>query len=56
LTIFGLKLGVFLKNNVMMIIYAKICCVLNKNRQFVANFFGESIFKILTSVPGQAAS
>jgi hypothetical protein len=42
------KIGVFLKTDVMI----KIFPSLPKNANFFAEFFGETIFKIITSVPG----
>jgi hypothetical protein len=45
------KLAFFSKTNVM-IIFSKFSFVLSQKRQFFANFFGENILKIITSVPG----
>jgi hypothetical protein len=45
---FGEKFGVFVKNQCYDQNFAKTSSKLRKN----ANFFGENIFKIITSVPG----
>jgi hypothetical protein len=51
-TIFGEKIGVFLKNQCYDQNFAKISFVLSKKTPiFSADFFGENIFKIITSVP-----
>jgi hypothetical protein len=47
------KLASFSKTNVMITIFAKTSFVLRQKRHFFANFFGENILKIITSVPGQ---
>jgi hypothetical protein len=39
------KIGVFLKNNCYDKIFAKISCILSKNANFFAKFFGEKCFK-----------
>jgi hypothetical protein len=52
LPIFGEKIGVFLKTNVMIKILQKNCSILNKPRHFL-QIFGENTFKSITSVPGQ---
>jgi hypothetical protein len=53
LTIFGEKIGVFLKNQSYDQNFASISFVLSQKRQFFAIFFGENILKIITSVPGR---
>jgi hypothetical protein len=45
------KLAFFSKTNVMITIFAKTSSILNQKRHFFANFFGENILKIITSVP-----
>jgi hypothetical protein len=52
LTIFGEKIGVFLKNQCYDQNFAYFIFVLSKNTNFFAEFFGENILKIITSVPG----
>jgi hypothetical protein len=42
----------FSKINVMIKILHIISFVLSQKRHFLAEFFGENIFKIITSVPG----
>jgi hypothetical protein len=42
----------FRKTNVMIKFFSKFSFVLSQKRQFLANFFGENILKIITSVPG----
>jgi hypothetical protein len=54
LTIFGEKIGVFSKANVMIKFLHNLALFPVKNAKFVAEFFGENIFKIITSVPGNA--
>jgi hypothetical protein len=54
LTIFGDKIGVFLKTNVMINFIQNLALFSVKKRQFFAKFFGENIFKIITSVPDWA--
>jgi hypothetical protein len=49
---FGEKIGVFLKNQCYDQMFAKFSFVLSQKRQFFAEFFGENISKIITSVPG----
>jgi hypothetical protein len=44
LPIFGEKIGVFLKNQ-------KSSSSLSKKGQYFAKYFGDNIFKIITSVP-----
>jgi hypothetical protein len=51
LTIFGETIGVFLKNQCYDQNFAKFSFVLSQKRQFFTEFFGENIFKIITSVP-----
>jgi hypothetical protein len=51
LTIFDEKNGVFLKNQCCDQNFAYFSFVLSQKRQFFAEFFGENILKILTSVP-----
>jgi hypothetical protein len=51
ITIFGEKIGVFLKNQCYDHYFLqKIAVVWAKNAKFFAKFFGENIFKIITSV------
>jgi hypothetical protein len=51
-TIFGGKIGVFLKNQCSDQNFAQFTFVLSQKRQlFFAEKFGENIFKIITSVP-----
>jgi hypothetical protein len=46
------NIGVFFsKTNIMINFLNKVTLFLVKNANFVANFFGENIFKITTSVP-----
>jgi hypothetical protein len=45
ITIFGEKIGVFLKNQCCDQIFAQFSFVLSQKRQFFADFFGENIFK-----------
>jgi hypothetical protein len=45
------KLAFFLKTNVTITIFAKTSFVLSQNAIIFAKFFGENIFKIITSVP-----
>jgi hypothetical protein len=49
LTILGEKISVFLKNQSYDQIFAEFSFVLSQKRNFFANFFGENIFKIITS-------
>jgi hypothetical protein len=52
LAIFGEKIGVFLKNQCYdQFFFQKIRVVWAKNANIFAKFFGENIFKIITSVP-----
>jgi hypothetical protein len=52
-TIFWEKLAFFSKTNVMIKFLRYLhCIVLSQKLPFFANFFGENIFKITTSVPG----
>jgi hypothetical protein len=52
LTIFGEKIGVFLKKTNVMIKISHILALFGvKNATFFAEIFGENIFKIITSVP-----
>jgi hypothetical protein len=53
LPIFGEKIGVFSKSNVMITIFHKTKSSLSKKRHFSAKFFGENIFKIIISVPAR---
>jgi hypothetical protein len=46
------KLAFFSKTNVMITIFAKTSFVLSQKRQYFAEFFGEHLKKIITSVPG----
>jgi hypothetical protein len=55
LTIFGEKVAFFSKTNVMINILHKLALFWVKNANFFAEFFGENILKIITSVPGHAA-
>jgi hypothetical protein len=48
---FRQKIGVFLKNQCYDQNFAQFTLVLSQKRQFFAIFFGENIFKIITSVP-----
>jgi hypothetical protein len=43
LTIFGEKIGVFSKTNVMIKILHNLAFALSQKRQFFAEFFGENI-------------
>jgi hypothetical protein len=52
ITIFGEKMGVFLKNQCYDQKYSKFSFVLSKKPSFFAEIFGENIEKIITSVPG----
>jgi hypothetical protein len=52
LQIFGEKNGVFLKNQCYDQFFQKLALFWVKNANFFAKFFGENIFKIITSVPG----
>jgi hypothetical protein len=52
LPIYGEKNGVFSKTNVMIKVLQKSSSSLRKNINIFAKFFGENIFKIITSVPG----
>jgi hypothetical protein len=54
-TIFCEYIGVFLKNQCNDQIFAQSSFALSKKRQFLP-FFGENIFKIITSVPGRWTS
>jgi hypothetical protein len=47
-----LPIGVFLKTNVMIQILQKLDSILNKQCKSFCQFYGENIFKIITSVPG----
>jgi hypothetical protein len=49
---FRRKIGVFLKNQCYDHIFVKTSCSLSKNAVFFAEFFGENILKIITSVSG----
>jgi hypothetical protein len=51
ITIFGEKIGVFLKNQCCDKIFAQFSFVSSQKRQFFADFFGENILKIRTPVP-----
>jgi hypothetical protein len=46
------KIDVFLKNQFYDQNFALFSFVLSQKRQLLAIFFGENIFKIITSVPG----
>jgi hypothetical protein len=46
------KLAFFSKTNVMITILHNLALISVKNAIFFAEFFGENIFKIITSVPG----
>jgi hypothetical protein len=46
------KLAFFSKNNVMVIFLQNLAVVRAKNANIFAKFFGENLFKIITSVPG----
>jgi hypothetical protein len=48
------KLAFFSKINVMIKILHNLALFRVKNANFVAEFFGKNIFKILTSVPGES--
>jgi hypothetical protein len=50
--IFGEKIGVYLKYQCYDQLFSKISFVWSQKRQFFEIFFGENIFKIITSVPG----
>jgi hypothetical protein len=50
--IFGEKIGVFLNTNVMINFFQNLALFWVKNAVFFAEFFGENIFLIITSVPG----
>jgi hypothetical protein len=50
---FGEKNGVFLKSHVMIKFLHNLALFWVKNANFLPNFFGENIFKIITSVPGR---
>jgi hypothetical protein len=54
--IFSEKIGVFLKNQCYYQILTKTTRSLSKKRQYFRQFFGENIFKIITSAPGHTAS
>jgi hypothetical protein len=51
-TIFGKKIGVFLKKQCYDQNFALFSFVLSKKRHFFAEFFGKNILKIIASVPG----
>jgi hypothetical protein len=51
ITIFGEKIGVFLKSQCYDQIFAYFNFVSGQKRQFLAEFFSENILKITTSVP-----
>jgi hypothetical protein len=51
--IFGEKIGVFSKTNVMINFFQNLALSRVKNANFFAKFFGENILKIITSVPGE---
>jgi hypothetical protein len=53
LPILGEKFGVFLKNQLYDQFFSKFGFVLSKKANFFAEIFGETIFKIITSVPGR---
>jgi hypothetical protein len=53
-TIFGKKLAFFSKTNVMIKILHDLALFWVKNANIYAKFFGENIFKIITSVPDWA--
>jgi hypothetical protein len=53
LTIFAEKIGVFRKNQCYDQFFSKFSFVLSQNANFFADFFGENIFKIITSVPDE---
>jgi hypothetical protein len=53
LTIFGEKLAFFSKTNIMITYVKKLALFSVKNANFFAEFFGENISKIITSVPGR---
>jgi hypothetical protein len=56
LTIFGAKkLAFFSKTNVIIKFFHNLPFVLSQKRQFFAEFFGENILKIITSIPGHPA-
>jgi hypothetical protein len=52
LTNFGGEIGGFLENQCYDQIFAYFSFVLSQKRHFFAEFFGENILKIITSVPG----
>jgi hypothetical protein len=54
-TIFGKKIGVFLKNQCYDHFFQNLALFWVKNANFFAKFFGENILKIITSVPGHPA-
>jgi hypothetical protein len=45
ITIFGEKIGVFIKSQCYDQFFSKFSFVLSQNRQFFAKFFGENILK-----------
>jgi hypothetical protein len=47
------KIAVFLENQCKRHFFAQTSSILNQNRHFFAEFLGENIFKIITSVPGR---
>jgi hypothetical protein len=51
LTIFGETIGVFLKNQCYDQFFQNLALFRVKNANFLAKFFGENIFKIITLVP-----
>jgi hypothetical protein len=51
LPIFCEKMAFVSKTNVMIIFFSKTSSSLSKNANIFAKFFGENIFKIITSVP-----
>jgi hypothetical protein len=53
--IFGKKLAFFLNTNIMIKLFQNFALFSVKNENFFAKFFGENIFKIITSVPGCAS-
>jgi hypothetical protein len=52
ITIFGEINGVFLKCQCYDQFFSKVSFVLSKNASFFPKYFGENIFKIISSVPG----
>jgi hypothetical protein len=50
------KIGVFFKNQCYDNFFKKISFVFSQKLHFFANFFGENILKIITSVPGWGTS